>query len=598
MTLTKAYLLFLSVCVSHAPAYAGDGDVIVSAMRTPRFADQIGSTVSTLSAEDISLRQYNFAADALRDIAGVTIARNSGFGGFASARIRGASSGQTLVVIDGLVMNDPAAPQGGFDFANLDIVDIETIEVLRGPQGLIYGADAIGGVISIRTKTTSGISAFAEGGSFGTARGGAVLSAGEDTFGRLSVSGIRTDGFSRADGGNERDGYRNISISTAAGVSLNDVWRAEIRGRFSDSHAEIDGFPPPDFSLADTFETEDTQSYAVVGKLAHSADKVRGVATIGYNDVDRANFDGGIETFAATGDRLSADYVGEIEITGNISGVFGAEFDRTSVDVSGVDQSATAGALFALAELRPTTSLVLSAGARRDEFSNFSGETTARLAAVWSPASNTHIRASWGQGFRAPTLFELNFDQFGVVPNPDLRPERANGFDAGVETELGESALRVTFFHQKVRDQIDFDFAGSGYFNIDRTRSRGVEAEFEWVLSNAFSASANYTFTSAIDKSTGAQLLRQPKHSGAIILTAVPLAKLSLSTSLIFNGRESDFPAANDGFIRADIRAAYSLSDRVDLYGRIENLTDTDYQDVSGYQEAGRSAFFGIRVKG
>ncbi|WDI32425.1 TonB-dependent receptor [Hyphococcus flavus] len=599
-------LLFMAFALTQtAEAQTATGDeLIVSATRTQNQFEEVGSSVSLINAADIKLRQYPFVSDALRDAPGVSIARNSSYGGVASARIRGASSGQSLVVIDGIVVNDASAPQGGYNFANLDVADIERIEILRGPQSLLYGADAIGGVIHITTKKAAGgTAAYLEGGSRGTLRGGGTATLGnDDTYGRVTISGVRTDGISRAASGTEADGFRSVSGSFSGGVALNRNWQAEIIGRFSDSHAEIDGFPPPTFfSLGDTDETEDTQDYAIAGRALHDHSSFNGALTVSYNAIDRVNRDGGIETFGGEGDRLSADYLGAVELSDNARVIAGAEVERTSVIVSGVDEEASAGAVFAMAELKPIDTFTVSAGARRDEFSNFDGATTARVAAAWAAPGEFVLRGSWGQGFRAPTLFELNFDQFGTIPNPNLQPERANGFDFGVEKNFRNSSLngffRATFFQTRVEDQIDFDFARSGYFNINETRSRGVELEGQVDIGEGFSAFVSYSYVDAVDVSTGLQLLRQPKHSGTAVFTASPIENFTVSTSLIFNGAENDTPAPNDSFFRADLRAAYTVSDSLELYGRIENITDTNYQDVSGYAEPGLSVFGGLRVR-
>lgn len=592
------------------PALAAErGDeIVVSAARLARPAADTGSAVTIINAEELRRRQYAFVADALRDAAGVAIARNGSAGGVASARFRGAASGQTLVLIDGVVVNDPAAPQGGFNFANLDLVDIERIEILRGPQSILYGADAIGGVVSITTAGAGAapLSAFIEGGSFGAWRGGATTAIGDDgTFVRATISGIRTDGVSRADGGDEDDGYRSLAASLRGRATLSGVWSAEGTARFSDSHAEIDGFPPPSFSLADTLETEETQDYSFSGVLRHADGRgykwLNGALTLAYSAVKRRNADQGAETFAAAGDRLTADYVGNVPLTNRLRFIGGAEVEQTAVDVSGVDESATSGAIFGVLEAEPFDRLALSAGARRDEFSNFDGATTARVAAAWSGWDGWVLRASWGEGFRAPTLFELNFDQFGITPNPNLRPERAAGFDAGVERRFGGAdpafTARATFFQTRVRDQIDFDFLGNGYFNIDRTRARGVEVEIDWRLAETLRGSMTYTLTDAVDLGTGADLLRVPRHKGAAVLDWKPASPLTLSASVIVNGREADFPTPNAAFVRLDLRAAWALSERFALYGRVENATDTDYQDVSGYGEPGASVFGGLRVR-
>jgi vitamin B12 transporter len=256
-----------------------------------------------------------------------------------------------------------------------------------------------------------------------------------------------------------------------------------------------------------------------------------------------------------------------------------------------------------MVETSPIPDITLSAGLRRDEFSNFEGATTARIAGVWTLSNDvlsaTRLRASWGQGYRAPTLFELNFDQFGVTPNPDLAPERANGFDVGLEQTFGfrRTRLAATYFRQRVKDQIDFDFAGNGYFNIDRVRSEGVEVEARMGLGESLDAQIVYSLIDATDANTGAQILRTPKHSGTAAVYWRATDRLLLSADARFNGREADTPTPNDAFTRLDLRAAWSLTEAIEIYGRIENVTDTEYQDVSGYGEAGRSFFIGIRLE-
>jgi vitamin B12 transporter len=599
-------LSFLIAAAAPLPAVAeNEIDVVYAYARRERPAEDVGSAISVITAEDLEAGQFSFVADALKLAPGIVIARNGAGGGFASARLRGASSGQTLVVIDGIVMNDASAPQGGFNFANLDVVDIERIEVLRGPQSLIYGADAIGGVIAIRTKRQApGLAVFAEGGSRGSARGAATAGgAWGGAFARATVSGARSDGISRAAAGAERDAYRTLSASLAAGADLGSRSTVSFFGRASRSRAEIDGFPPPLFTLGDTQEIEDTTDYAFAGRLSHggfeSAEPggFAGALALHLSGVDRATKDAGVETFAAKGGRFGADYVAAFKVTPAVSIEAGGEYERTSADVSGVNETASAGAVFALAEATIAERITISAGGRRDEFSNFTGATTARVAAVYAFGQTTRLRASWGEGFRAPTLFELNFDQFGIVPNPDLRPERATGIDAGVDQRIGAVEFSATWFRQRVADQIDFDFARNGYFNIDRVESDGVEVEASAAIGAHLSARIAYTHIDARDAATGAAILRTPEHSGSASLVFSPTDRLSLSATAILNGKEADFPTGNDAFARFDMRASYRLADGVEIFGRVENLSDANYEDVSGYGEPGASAFAGVRVR-
>ncbi len=596
------FSLFIGSSASLAGASATENpdpdELVVSAMRMPTPRAETGSTVSVIDAETIQLRQYAFAAEALRDAAGVSLARNGGDGAASSVRIRGAASGQTLVILDGAVVNDTAAPQGGYNFANLEASAIDRIEILRGPQSLLYGADAIGGVIVITSKKNGGADIYVEGGARNTLRGG--LSAGiasDGAYGRFSLNAARTDGVSRAADGNEKDGHSFVDASFAGGADLSQHWSIETVLRATRTKADLDGFPPPLFTLGDTAETEKTKSYLAAGKLRQTFDGFNGALSLSYAKTDRENEDNGVETFSADGERFTADYIAAINVNDALRIIGGGEWEKTWAVTSGVDESATAGAGFIVAEANLIDALTLSTGVRRDEFSNFDGATTARAAAVWRFNETTRLRASWGQGFRAPSLFELNYDQFGITPNPDLRPERASGFDLGFDKDLGDGRFSVTLFHTKVTDQIDFDFAGNGYFNIASARSRGVELEGAVPLTSAISIDANYSFTDAVNKATDTQLLRQPKHKGTLTLNVTPLDNLTLSASTLFNGRENDTPAPNDGFIRLDLRAAYACSDGLELYGRIENATDADYQDVSGYGEPGLSAFAGIRAQ-
>lgn len=574
-------------------------EIVVSTQRAPRRAADVGSSVSVIDAGDIAARQYAFAADALRDTVGVSLARNGGPGAVSSVRLRGGASGQTLVAIDNIVANDPSAPQGGYNFANLDVADIERIEILRGPQGLLYGADAIGGVVAITTKSAGREALFeAEGGSRGTVRGVATLRAGdEQQFGRLTVSGLRTGGFSRAEGGSEPDAFRTIAASARAGARLGGGWRGELQARGGVSRAEIDGFPPPAFALADTLETERTNDYAVSGLIAHDHGRLKGTLSLGWSAIDRGSFDQGVETFAAEGSRTRGSYIADIRLSKHAALIAGVEAERTAAQVSGIDEDATRGAAFAVIEINPIDALAVSGGVRRDEFSNFAGATTARVSARWAIAETLVLRASWGQGFRAPTLFELNFDQFGVVPNPDLRPERASGFDAGLEWRRPRLALRAAYYETRTRDLIDFSFAQNGYFNINRARSRGVEAEAEIAISNRLGLGLVYTLTEAEDLGAGTPLPRIPRHRGVATATFRPTAAWSLAASLSANDDEPDVPTPNDSFVRLDLRSAYSISRAIEIFARLENATDTDYQDVSGYGEAGASVFAGLRLR-
>lgn len=602
------YFIVPAFLPGFALAAAPRDEVVVAATRLAAPASATG--VTTIDSAALEHGQFGSVADALRFVDGVSIASAGGAGAVATARLRGSTSAQTLVVIDGAIVNDPAAPQGAYDFSDLLTDDIARIEILRGPQSLLWGADAIGGVIAVETKSTKAgsLALNAEGGSYGATRGAVTVAAGEEGGAHLRATaiGVRTSGFSRAASGTEADGWRAGSLSLRAGTDFGDGLRGEVSARYGQSKTDIDGFPPPAFALADTADTERREDFLVSGRLRHESQRVDGVATLAFGGLNRRGFDGsGAEAYASDGKRLSASYVARARF-GDAFGVSaGLDAQRTTNRSAGVDASARRAGAFLIAEVdfspsfAPGSKATLSVGGRRDAFSNFDGATTARVAGAWSFADGTTLRAGCGTGFRAPSLFELNYADFGVVPNPDLRPERARGWEVGIEKPFGGGAFvaRATAFGQAARDLIDFSFAANGYVNIARTRTRGVEASTDWRLSPALSLAFSYTFIDSKDLTTGLRLARTPRHRGSATATFAVAPRLTIAAALYANGSERDVPTDNRAFARLDLRASYKASEAVDIYGRIENATGARYQDVSGYRETGAAAYVGTRLR-
>ncbi|MBZ0308445.1 MAG: TonB-dependent receptor plug domain-containing protein, partial [Anaerolineae bacterium] len=237
---------------------AGFEEIVVSATRYEQSLSNIGSSLSVISAEDLVQSQTVFVQDILQSVPGLTLNQNGSFGGVSSVRIRGASSAQTVILIDGIQINDASAPGGGFNFANLDPNGIEQIEVLRGPQSILYGSDAIGGVINILTPTgADGLqgSLYIEGGAFETFRAGGNIAGGNDRLNfSLSAGGITSDGISKADenaGNTEEDGYRNISLHGKVTGKISENHSLQLISRYVDSKSDFDGFGPADADLVD-----------------------------------------------------------------------------------------------------------------------------------------------------------------------------------------------------------------------------------------------------------------------------------------------------------------------------------------------------------
>jgi vitamin B12 transporter len=583
------------------------GPVIVEGSRLDQTATEIGSNVSIISEEDLEKLDLDFAIDAVATAPGVTINQNGSFGGSASVRIRGASSGQTLVLIDGVPVGDPSATDGSFNFAFLDTASIERIEVLKGPQSTLWGSDAIGGVVSITTKEPEpgfGGTAFAEYGSFNTLRGGASVEGANETGDfRLSASGISTDGISKADednGNTEDDGYESTTLSAKGGLNLPSNARLEATVLYTDAESEYDSYSGgAQGNVADGDEV--TQNETLAGNLSLQLplfdDRLENLFLVGYSDITRENFTNGAQSYFAEGDRSIFRYQGTFEINDMNTVSFGAE--REEATANGED--ADTDSLFALYELKPVQSLTLTAGIRNDDDSRFGSETTARLAAAWNPTDQVTVRSSWGQGFKAPSIFQSTYicTFCGLTePNANLKPETSEAFDIGIEWRSadGRAEAGITYFGQDTENLIDFSFT-AGYDNIAKVESKGVELFGAYVLTDWLSVSGNYTVIDAED-GNGNELSRLPEQSGNVTLAFDPDGPFAGAVLVRYNGGEANTNGTTlDGWTRVDLTGRYALNESVELYGRVENLFDEDYQQILGYGTPGLSGSVGIRLR-
>lgn len=600
------------LCVALLPPLAAQAQlpdedlIIVSGTRLEQTARETGSSVSVLTADDIEALGADFALDAIAAAPGVTINQNGPFGGAASVRIRGAGSEQTLVLIDGVPVNDASAPGGGFDFARLDTDNIERIEILKGPQSTLWGTDAIGGVVAITTKRPaagSAISGFLEGGSFATVRGGASLAhGGERGSLRLAGTGIKTSGISKADeenGNSEDDGYEAATLSASGRFAVTPNAELNASVLYSDATADFDSFVfGAEGNVGDGDETSETQD--LVTSIGFRNTLLDGRLTnqfqAGYTSIDRQNFSSGVPSFGAEGERTILRYQGTIDVAQGHTLAVGAEREET--DANGDTTSITG--LFALYEAKPIDALTLTAGVRNDDHERFGNETTARVAAAYTPTDSLTLRASWGQGFKAPTLFQTTFFCCGATAaNGDLAAETSDAVDVGADWRQaeGKASAGITYFDQDTENLITFTFADGTYTNIAKATSRGVEVYGALALNSWLRVRADYAYIDAED-GAGTALPRVPKHSGDVLFTLSPDGPFGGTVLIRHNGEEETTSGTTlAGWTRVDATATYRLGDRVELYGRIENVTDETYQQVLGYGTPPVSGTLGIRLR-
>lgn len=587
-----------------APAFAEDAtqldEVIVTATRIPAIvADTPGARV--IDDKTIEQRGAIFAADILADVPGLSVTRSGAFGGVAQVRMRGATPGKTLVLVDGAPVNDAAEPNGAYDFSSFELADIARIEVLSGPQSSLWGSDAIGGVISFTTQEIDGLRAEAEAGSFDTVRGRVSAGVANETYAFSAyASRFDTDGISaadEADGNTEADGFRSTTLGAKGRYILSDAVKVDGSVRWNKSKADIDGFPAPNFTLADTDDTQESEQWSGFGRVTAKAFGLTHQFSVSASDLDRSSVSGGFgSTF--TGDRQAYRWQANGQAQ-DIDYAFGVERNEASAALSsGLSRDLSITSVFGVAQY-DVGALNLTGGLRYDDTDDFGSKTTGRVSAAYDLAGGFNLSGAYGTGFKSPTVSQAVCD-FCFAPRSDLKPETADS----VEIALGWASAdgrfdgRATLYRLNVEDQITY--AAGRYINVAKTRSDGFELEGRALLGGGFDLTLAYAWTDATDRTTGARLLRVPEHAGSATLGWTG-DRLSGALTVRAEGDQDDSggfsTVTRDGFVTANLNAAYELTDQVTLTARIENLGDEHYQQVFGYGEPGRSGYVGIRLR-
>ena len=621
---------------AHAVASEGDS-IIVTATRAPLTLDEIPAAIAVLDKDAIDRAQDIGVTELLLRTPGVSISRNGGYGTATSLRIRGAESEHTVAVIDGVKLNDPSSTGGGFNFTNLLVGDIARIEVLRGPQSILWGSQAIGGVVNIVTaspeKAIEG-SFDIEAGSRQTVSARAAVGGKTGPLSwRIGGQRFTTDGISshaKAFGGVERDGYRNHNVSGRAELALADHVSVEVRGTYASGRVQFDGF---NADSADYGLNREFVGYAGVN-IDLADGRFRNRIAYGHTDTNRDNFNptrARPRSFEADGRNKRWEYQGSFAVSDRISAIFGVENERSDFrSRSPAASLSTPLPAFARGEaeltsaygqlsVEPLDGLTLNGGVRYDDHDRYGGQTLFAAGGVWRLPTGTVLRASYGEGFKAPSLYQL-FSEYGNVA---LDPEAAKGWEAGVEQSLFASKLVVgaSWFDRTTTNQIIYNSCSGtstnplcfvpgdpatrrfGYYsNVARSKAHGVEAAAALTLGGLV-LDGNYSWIVAEDRSPGTAnfgkwLPRRPRHTANASVSYAFDFGLGLGAALRWSGKSFD-NASNatrlDDYTLVDLRAEYALSDAVRLFARAENVFDEQYMTAFRYGSLGRSVYAGIR---
>ncbi len=617
----------ISVILPPLSAFAQDPTdltFVVTPLRSPLAIQRTGSAVTVLRGEDIARTSRVSIVDALRAVPGLEIYADGGPGGVTSARLRGADSSRTLVLVDGVRVNDPTTPGGQFDFATIPPALIDRIEVLRGPQSALYGSDAVGGVIAIFTKRGEAgpprFSAQVEGGSYGTAAGnaGVVGSAGALRY-AFGVNGQRSDGFSsygyrigrlapynpplRSDGLARFGGYGRVGYDPGNG------FRLELAGLSSYTEAEYDGFgtEAPNISFRrlhqltakaelDSFDGRVTHTLELFGNRVDRSFRTRaygaGGAILG---VARDDF---------TGDRYGAEYRARIGRDAFGSLILGGRWEEERAKIVGVgpfrappsDKRQATRSGFALWQVPIGERFDLSLGGRIDDVDGIETFATWRATAAYRlPETGTTLRTSIGTGAKAPTLYQ----RFSIYGTPGLLPEKSLGIDAGIDQTLfaGRANLSLTGFYNRFDNLIGFNNATFRFFNTTSAETAGIEAALDADIADWLRARASYTYLHTKDLATKDPLPGRPEHMAKFSLVIEPVAQWTIEPSVTLVSERYQSPTTKPlaPWAKLDIHTAYRVNAGLELYARAENLTDTRYEVARGFGTAGRAVYVGLR---
>ena len=634
-------LLVFSVIKAEGNKFGSDSlrtyhlsEIVVSATKTPTLSTQIGSAITVIDREQIALSQKGTVLELLSEVPGVFLVQQGGPGKLATVFTRGANAGQTLVLLDGVEMNNPGDIGNVFDFSNLQADDIERIEILRGPQSTLYGSDALAGVISIFTKKPSqnfNVTAHLEGGSYNSLRSNASVSGRINALSYLvSANDFKTKGFSSASdlyGNTEADGYKTSSFTSKLNYSFPEDISLSLLLRYNKANTDFDyngginGDDPNysyslqesvmktslDFSLFDK-QWDQSISFNYVRNFRKYIDGVDAKRPATSSDarydgtktkIEWLNtlnlFDNSRITFGAEGEEETA--VSDFYSNGDW-GPFNSFFPRSSTTTFG---------FYAQDQIYFIHNFNTTIGVRYDKHKKFGSVTTYRIAPVYFiEETGTKFRATYGTGFKAPSLFNLFDPAYG---NAELKSEKSKGWDFGVEQFLLENNLsfEVSYFSNFFTDLFSFDYATFKTVNLAKAETNGVEFGLKYKSKGFAVYNFTYTLTNTHDKSDDSPdkdspLLRRPKDKASFSSIFFLNEHLNLGFEFLYTGIRDDkdfstYPVQRiqlKSYMLVNLSASYKLTSGLEVFGKIHNVFDKQYEEILGYGTERLSAYAGI----
>jgi vitamin B12 transporter len=611
-------------------------EIVVTASRIATPLKEIATSVTIITKQELEQTKKVTVIEVLQEVLGISILQSGPVGSSASVMLRGANSEHTLVMIDGVEVNDPITPARTYDFSHLRVEGIERIEILRGPQSTLYGSDAMAGVINIITKKGQGKPRFhlsSLRGSYGTFSGTAGLTGNmERLHYSFWASSLTSQGFSAAnaalEGNTEADGYKNLSLSARAGYKASDNIDLDFSARFIDTKSDIDNY-----GSAFGDDPNNIQTYDSLYLKGH----IRGLflknrweqkLTLSYVNSDRETDNPTDEQHPFDADRslyksslIKLDWQNNLFLHKSNTLTFGAEYQREQGESSYHSESvwgpstsffplkkAHNTGIYIQDQMRLAGMFFMTAGIRLDTHSQSGRSTTYRIApAFFIQPTNTKLKATFGTGFKSPSLYQLYApgNIWGPIGNENLKPEEATSWDMGIEQDLWDGKVRLggAYFSNRFENLMEYDYT-QGYINIAKASSKGVELFLEFAPAENLAFSVSYSNIVAKNQNTGESLLRRPKDKFTANLNARFLAKARLRLSLTHIGARDDQEWIDwistrvqmDPFSLLNCTISWDILPNIQLYIRMENILDQQYELIKGYGTPGLSAYGGFKI--
>ncbi len=623
-------------CASSEDTDDSLNEIVVVANRAPEPLSRVGNSVTVLDARAIQESQAVDVSALLATTPGITFNRSGGPGNSTSVYIRGADSDHTVVLIDGVVLTDPSLIGGNVDFGNLLIGDISRIEILRGGESTLYGSQAIGGVINIITTPPQpglGADVQAEGGSLGTSlvKGG-IGDKSENWSFRLAATYYATDSVPALDqrfGGTITDPFHDTVVSGRATYDFTPDVQLDERAYWTQSRVFYDGTPAPDYVLANYPQYEDVRQLVDYTGINFNFfdDQFKNRVAYQYTTTQRSDYNSAVDPISQTdsfrGDNRRVEYQGTWAIADGYQSVFGIQQEKSWSDSTpSAPAHAETGQVGEYLQLQGEVipGLTLTAGERHDHYDTFGQHYTGQFAAAWSLPSSTVLRAGWSQGYKAPSLYQL-YSPYG---NTTLQPEISTGGDVSVEQRVWDDrvTLSAAYFLTHFKNLIEFDDCpgsplcatigqdGGYYANLNRATASGVELQATAALTSALAVSANYSHVKTLDETPGSstygqQVFQRPEEAANLSLSYAWPHSVKTTVAARYGGSSVDqnfnvYPTENvrlGGYTLLDLRVSYAVTEKLEVYARVDNLTNKYYETIYQYGTWGRTAFAGVRAR-